>query len=141
MTLGRRPLRIFCSRGNPPRSLPVSLTRYRPCPPTTNHHQSLSFRSITTNHHHSQSIQPPTINSPNPSCALLSLTNHHCVPNQVPPRGRKCQIPWSPKPCVITGRGAARAEDAQGTPTQSYTSPSIHVYEEQRQTLTILVRE
>jgi len=27
------------------------------------------------------------------------------------------------------GRGAARAEDAQGTPTQSHTSPSILVYE------------
>ena len=28
-----------------------------------------------------------------------------------------------------TGRGAARAEDAQGTPTQSHMSPSILVYE------------
>ena len=28
------------------------------------------------------------------------------------------------------GRGAARAEDAQGTPTQSHISPSILVYEE-----------
>ena len=27
------------------------------------------------------------------------------------------------------GRGATRAEDAQGTPTQSHTSPSIQVYE------------
>jgi len=30
-----------------------------------------------------------------------------------------------------SGRGAARAEDAQGTPTQSHTSPSILVYEDQ----------
>ena len=30
----------------------------------------------------------------------------------------------------IYGRGAARAEDAQGTPTQSHISPSILVYEE-----------
>jgi len=30
----------------------------------------------------------------------------------------------------FSGRGAARAEDAQGTPTQSHTSPSILVYEE-----------
>ena len=30
------------------------------------------------------------------------------------------------------GRGAARAEDAQGTPTQSHISPSIVVYEEYR---------
>jgi len=29
-----------------------------------------------------------------------------------------------------SGRGAARAEDAQGTPTQSHTSPSILVYED-----------
>ena len=29
-----------------------------------------------------------------------------------------------------SGRGAARAEDAQGTPTQSHVSPSILVYEE-----------
>jgi hypothetical protein len=28
-----------------------------------------------------------------------------------------------------SGRGAARAEDAQGTPTQSNTSPSVLVYE------------
>ena len=27
-----------------------------------------------------------------------------------------------------SGRGAARAEDAQGTPTQSHVSPSILVY-------------
>ena len=30
----------------------------------------------------------------------------------------------------IYGRGAARAEDAQGTPTQSHVSPSILVYED-----------
>ena len=30
----------------------------------------------------------------------------------------------------ISGRGAARAEDAQGTPTQSHISPSILVYED-----------
>jgi len=29
----------------------------------------------------------------------------------------------------VPGRGAARAEDAQGTPTQSHISPSILVYE------------
>ena len=29
-----------------------------------------------------------------------------------------------------TGRGTARAEDAQGTPTQSHISPSIQVYED-----------
>jgi len=31
---------------------------------------------------------------------------------------------------VRVGRGAARAEDAQGTPTQSHMSPSILVYED-----------
>ena len=31
-----------------------------------------------------------------------------------------------------TGRGTARAEDAQGTPTQSHISPSILVYEDSR---------
>ena len=30
----------------------------------------------------------------------------------------------------ITGRGTARAEDAQGTPTQSHILPSILVYED-----------
>jgi len=30
----------------------------------------------------------------------------------------------------VPGRGAARAEDAQGTPTQSHISPSILVYED-----------
>jgi len=33
---------------------------------------------------------------------------------------------------IDSGRGAARAEDAQGTPTQSHISPSILVYEEKR---------
>ena len=32
----------------------------------------------------------------------------------------------------FSGRGAARAEDAQGTPTQSHISPSVLVYEEKR---------
>ena len=31
-----------------------------------------------------------------------------------------------------SGRGAARAEDAQGTPTQIHISPSILVYEDER---------
>jgi len=31
---------------------------------------------------------------------------------------------------VMIGRGTTRAEDAQGTPTQSHISPSILVYEE-----------
>jgi len=31
---------------------------------------------------------------------------------------------------LIDGRGTAKAEDAKGTPTQSYTSPSILVYED-----------
>jgi len=30
----------------------------------------------------------------------------------------------------LVGRGTARAEDAQGTPTQSHISPSILVYED-----------
>jgi len=34
---------------------------------------------------------------------------------------------------IDSGRGAARAEDAQGTPTQSHISPSILVYEENNQ--------
>ena len=33
--------------------------------------------------------------------------------------------------CLLTGRGAARAEDAHGTPTQSYVSPSILLYEDE----------
>ena len=33
---------------------------------------------------------------------------------------------------ITSGRGAARAEDAQGTPTQSHISPSILVYEDNR---------
>ena len=33
---------------------------------------------------------------------------------------------------IVTGRGATRAKDAQGTPTQSHISPSILVYEGKR---------
>jgi len=33
--------------------------------------------------------------------------------------------------CVV-GRGTKRAEDAQGTPTQSHISPSILVYEDKK---------
>jgi len=33
-------------------------------------------------------------------------------------------------PLIDSGRGAARAEDAQGTPTPSHISPSILVYED-----------
>ena len=40
------------------------------------------------------------------------------------PAGRKLLL--SP----MSGRGAARAEDAQGTPTQSRVSPSILAYED-----------
>ena len=32
---------------------------------------------------------------------------------------------------IDSGRGTTRAEDAQGTPTQSHISPSIRVYEEE----------
>ena len=35
----------------------------------------------------------------------------------------KIKVGW-----FISGRGTTRAEDAQGTPTQSHTSPSILVY-------------
>ena len=38
--------------------------------------------------------------------------------------GGRLRVGW------LTGRGAARAEDAQGTPTQSHLSSSILVYEE-----------
>ena len=31
---------------------------------------------------------------------------------------------------VASGRGAVRAADAQGTPTQSFISPSVLVYED-----------
>ena len=36
----------------------------------------------------------------------------------------------TPDTMLDSGRGTARAEDAQGTPTQSHISPSILVYEE-----------
>ena len=32
----------------------------------------------------------------------------------------------------LSGRGTTRAEDAQGTPSQSHVSPSILVYEDKR---------
>ena len=32
---------------------------------------------------------------------------------------------------IDSGRGAARAEDAHGTPTQSHVSPSMLVYEDE----------
>jgi len=35
------------------------------------------------------------------------------------------------KRVLFSGRGTARAEDAQGTPTQSHISPSILVYEDE----------
>ena len=50
--------------------------------------------------------------------------------------GVKTQTDWAANPIDgvdrlrVGGRGAARAEDAQGTPTQSHISPSILVYEE-----------
>ena len=39
------------------------------------------------------------------------------------------------------GRGAARAEDAQGTPTQSHISPSILVYEDNGHCPQVIVPE
>ena len=36
-----------------------------------------------------------------------------------------------------SGRGTARAEDAQGTPTQSHISPSILLYEDNQQSLSL----
>ena len=47
-------------------------------------------------------------------------TVHSVFPREVSRGGR------------LSGRGTARAEDAQGTPTQSHISPSILVYEEKR---------
>jgi len=44
-------------------------------------------------------------------------------------RGASSGIPL-PSEEGTTGRGAARADDAQGTPTQSHISPSILVYED-----------
>jgi len=41
--------------------------------------------------------------------------------------GRGTTRAWCP-----SGRGTTRAEDAQGTPTQSHISPSILVYEDNR---------
>jgi len=38
---------------------------------------------------------------------------------------------------LIAGRGDARAEDAQGTPTQSHISPSVLVYEENPTTFAV----
>ena len=37
------------------------------------------------------------------------------------------------KGVIDSGRGATRADDAQGTPTQSYMSPSILVHEDNEQ--------
>ena len=45
---------------------------------------------------------------------------------QVPSGGR----PFQHSARDLSGRGAVRAEDAQGTPTQSHISPSILVYED-----------
>ena len=45
--------------------------------------------------------------------------------------GARVSLPRRSKETVyIAGRGTARAEDAQGTPTQSHVSPSILVYED-----------
>ena len=48
-------------------------------------------------------------------------------------RGRACMLIIGYRGefrAVDSGRGAARAEDAQGTPTQSHISPSILEYED-----------
>ena len=37
---------------------------------------------------------------------------------------------WTTHSWDLSGRGAARAEDARGTPTQSHISSSIHAHEE-----------
>ena len=39
------------------------------------------------------------------------------------------------------GGGTARAEDAQGTPTQSHISPSILVYEDETVAVAVLTAE
>ena len=55
------------------------------------------------------------------------------------PRGASCGTRGLQGVIVSGGRGAARAEDAQGTPTQSHISPNILVYEEkQRRGLSLL---
>ena len=40
---------------------------------------------------------------------------------------------------IDSGSGATRAEDAQGTPTQSHVSPSILVYEDSLENLPVVV--
>ena len=42
----------------------------------------------------------------------------------------RLRVGWLNGFSFITGRGAARAEDAQGTPIQSHTSPNILVYKD-----------
>ena len=44
--------------------------------------------------------------------------------------GRSLTMGCTPTRCGDKGSGTARAEDAQGTPTQSHVSPSILVYED-----------
>ena len=52
------------------------------------------------------------------------LTNYYELQPESRPHFRSKRTP------VAVGRGAARAEDAQGTPTQSHISPSVLVYQE-----------
>jgi len=52
----------------------------------------------------------------------------HCPGNT--PKVRNLSRPLPEYPVIDSGRGTTRAEDVQGTPTQSHISPSILVYEE-----------
>ena len=48
------------------------------------------------------------------------------------PRASTCKSDRLRVGWLLSGRGTARAEDAQGTPTQSHISPSILVHEDKR---------
>jgi hypothetical protein len=76
-----------------------------------------------------------------PDAAQRARTVRHSPPLDLHPSGSFGSEPGCESPLVssnlspwrtaaVFGRGAARAEDAQGTPTQSHISPSILVYEE-----------
>jgi len=60
--------------------------------------------------------------------AFTFYERHFARHNSTPPQGKEL----AKYDRAMTGRGTARSEDAQGTPTQSHISPNVLVYEDER---------
>ena len=67
--------------------------------------------------------------SPKLSDKAAGALDVECVALNVNCWGAQCQIYGVDRLRDLSGRGTARAEDAQGPPTQSHIAPSTLVYE------------